>query len=89
MFPSSELLDFLSIFNEEIQNFENLSLTNSTTGDAILIAISSIIQGFRSEAEFSELMANIITDIRTDGELNSSSLGSKLMTMLKLPGMIR
>ena len=79
---SQAMFEILSIFNinEEIQNFENLSLTNSTTGDAILIAISSIIQGFRSEAEFSELMANIITDIRTDGELNSSSLGSKLIS---------
>lgn len=74
--------EILSIFNidETINPSENLDVSGNTDGDAILIAISSILQGFRSEAQFSEIMANIITDIRTDGELNSNSLGSQLIS---------
>ena len=74
--------EILSIFNisETIDNSENLNISGSSQGDAILIAISSILQGIRTEAEFSEIMANISTDIRTDGELNSETLGSQLIS---------
>ena len=78
--------EVLAIFNisESIDSSENLDISSQTTGDAVLIAVSSILQGFRSESEYSELMANIITDIRTDGELNSSSLGSQLISQAVL-----
>ena len=78
--------EILSIFNidETINPSENLDISGNTDGDAILIAISSILQGFRSEAEFSEIMANIITDIRTDGELNSETIGSQLISQAVL-----
>ena len=78
--------EVLAIFNisEAIDSSENLNISSQTVGDAVLIAVSSILQGFRSESEYSELMANIITDIRTDGELNSSSLGSQLISQATL-----
>ena len=78
--------EVLAIFNisESVDSSENLDISSQTTGDAVLIAVSSILQGFRSESEYSELMANIITDIRTDGELNSSSLGSQLISQAVL-----
>ena len=78
--------EVLAIFNisESIDSSENLDISSQTAGDAVLIAVSSILQGFRSESEYSELMANIITDIRTDGELNSSSLGSQLISQAAL-----
>jgi len=78
--------EVLAIFNisESIESSENLDVSNQTVGDAVLIAVSSILQGFRSESEYSELMANIITDIRTDGELSSSSLGSQLISQAVL-----
>ena len=78
--------EVLAIFNisESIDSSEDLDISSQTTGDAVLIAVSSILQGFRSESEYSELMANIITDIRTDGELNSSSLGSQLISQAVL-----
>ena len=78
--------EVLAIFNisESIDSSENLNISSQTVGDAVLIAVSSILQGFRSESEYSELMANIITDIRTDGELNSSSLGSQLISQAVL-----
>lgn len=62
-----------------VNSSELLDISHNSEGDAILIAISSILQGFRTESEFSDLMANIITDIRTDGVLNSNSLGAELL----------
>lgn len=80
--------EVLNIFNispaNTINNSEILDISGNSEGDAILIAVSSILQGFRSESEFSDLMANIITDIRTDGVLNSSSLGSQLLAHANL-----
>jgi len=78
--------EILSIFNisQTINSSENLNISGSSEGDAILIAISSILQGLRTEAEFSEIMANIITDIRTDGELNSETIGSQLISQAVL-----
>ena len=75
----SEILDIFNI-SESINSSETLDISNQTNGDAVLIAVSSILQGFRAESDYSELMANIITDIRTDGELNSSSLQSQLVS---------
>lgn len=60
-------------------NSEALSISLSSDADAVLIAITSILQGYRSESEFSDLMANIVTDLRTDGVLNSTSIQSDLM----------
>jgi hypothetical protein len=43
------------------------------------LAISSILQGYRSESELTELLSNIRNDIKEDGILNSSTLGSDLI----------
>jgi hypothetical protein len=58
----------------------------SVEGDdnAILLAISLITQGFRTESELSDLLANINTDIRQDGVMNSTSLGSLLINDARL-----
>jgi len=61
-----------------------LSIANSSVYDGVLIAITSILQGYRSESEFSDLMANLVTDLRTDGVLNSASLASELISHAKL-----
>ena len=57
--------------------------------NAILLAISVIIQGYRTEAELSELIANISTDIREDGFLNSTTLGSELINHAQLMNLTR
>ncbi|HBF19278.1 MAG TPA: hypothetical protein DDW81_04220, partial [Cryomorphaceae bacterium] len=61
-----------------IVNSEQLNIAGPTDGDAVLIAVSSILQGYRSESGYSEIMADIISDIRTDGVLNSGPLSDKL-----------
>lgn len=65
-------------------NAEAMSISLSSDADAVLIAITSILQGYRSESEFSDLMANIVTDLHTDGVLNSTSIQSDLMAHAKI-----
>lgn len=90
-FPSAKeqaLKEILYAFsvdtNNSFPNAEAMSISLSSDADAILIAITSILQGYRSESEFSDLMANIVTDLRTDGVLNSTSIQSDLMAHAKL-----
>lgn len=82
------LKEILNVFSIDTSGVfpapETMSIANSNASDAILIAITSILQGYRSESEFSDLMANLVTDLRTDGELNSLSLASSLMSHAKV-----
>ena len=79
-----EILNIFSISKPDISEFETLNISQDGDNNAILLAISLIIQGFRTESELSDLLANISTDIRTDGVLNSSSLGSLLINDARL-----
>ena len=74
-----EVLAIFNISPSSIQSSEYLDISQSGEGNAILLAISAILQGYRTESELSELLSNISSDIRTDGILNSSSLGSFLI----------
>ena len=82
------LQEILNIFNIDpsinIASAELLSIASSSAADGVLIAITSILQGYRSESEFSDLMANLVTDLRTDGVLNSNILASELISHAKL-----
>ena len=74
--------EILAIFNIEdisINNSEELNISESGDDNGILLAISSILQGYRSESELTELLSDISNDIREDGVLNSSTLGSELI----------
>jgi hypothetical protein len=67
---------------------ESLDIARGTEDDAILLAVSAILQGRRTPAELTELLSNIATDLRTDGVLNSTASGSMLMNaavLLNLP----
>lgn len=73
--------DVLKIFNINVSNLspsELLNISQSSTGNAILLAVSCILQGYRTEAELIELLSNIGEDIKIDGVL-SDTLGSELI----------
>jgi len=74
-----EVLEIFSINKTDIQESEALNITGPGDDHAILLAISVILQGYRSVAELSELLANINSDFREDGVINTSSLGSALI----------
>jgi len=69
-----EVLAIFGFTSSDISS-ETLNLTNN----AMLLAISSILQGYLSTGDMMELMANISADIKTDGILNNTALGSKLV----------
>jgi hypothetical protein len=79
-----EILSIFSISKPDIADFDLLNISEAGDNNAILLAISIITQGYRTESELSDLLANIDTDIRQDGVLNSSSLGSFLINDAKL-----
>ncbi|MDR0798786.1 MAG: hypothetical protein LBN18_03390, partial [Dysgonamonadaceae bacterium] len=71
-----EILDIFGFTLPSNVDSELLDLTQ----DAILLAISCILQGpSPSTGTMVELMANISADIRPDGKLDDQTLGSKLM----------
>lgn len=75
-----EILSIFNINKSDTKSSENLDISESGEDNAILLAISLIIQGYRTESEMSELISNISTDIREDGILNSAVLGSSLIS---------
>ncbi len=74
-----EVLRMFSFDKPDMEDSELLDISKEGDEHAILLAISLILQGHRSVAELSELLANINSDIREDGEINSSSTGSALV----------
>lgn len=80
----SEILAIFSLNKNDIQSSELLDINKSGDDNAILLAISSILQGFRTEAELSELLANLSADISTDGRLDNTVLGTSLISHAKV-----
>lgn len=74
-----EILNIFNIEKSDIKTSENLNISESGDDNGILLAISSILQGYRSESEMTELLSNISNDIKEDGILNSVALGSALI----------
>jgi hypothetical protein len=58
---------------------EDLSIASLGDGNATLLAASAICLGYRTDSQFSELIANIAGDLRRDGTLDSSLLRSSLV----------
>ena len=75
----SEILAIFGFEKTDMIESELLDITQAGDDNAILLAISVILQGKLSVGDLSELLANIGTDIREDGKLDSESLGSELI----------
>ena len=74
-----EILDIFCLNLQTVTASESLNLTE----DAVLLAVSCILQGSLSVGDMVELMANISADIRTDGKLDNPVLGSQLVDNAK------
>ncbi len=83
----SEILSIFEIEKSDIIDSELLDITKVGDDNAILLAISVIIQGTSSIADLSELLANMSTDIREDGTLDSKSIGTALINNANLINM--
>lgn len=78
-----EILAPFNIQKDNTSQSETLDISRAGDDNAILLAVSVILQGSRTVAELSELLANFSTDIREDGILNSQTLGTKLINGVK------
>ncbi|MGZ3863824.1 MAG: hypothetical protein ACXVPN_01780 [Bacteroidia bacterium] len=74
-----EILKIFWINKPSISESELLNIAVNTDDNAALLALSVILQGYRTESELTQLLGDIATDIRTDGILNSPTLGSQLI----------
>lgn len=74
-----EVLAIFNISKTGMEKSERLDVSATGDDNAILLAISVILQGYQSVSGLSELLANINTDIREDGVLDSHTLGTMLI----------
>jgi len=83
-----EILDIFSIEKADLAESELLDISGSKEDDAVLLAVSVIMQGYRSVAELSLLLADISADLKEDGKLDDQETGSALINhavLLDLP----
>lgn len=73
-----EILKAFQVADESIEGFEGLSIFESGKGNAVLLAISILMQGELSEAEFSERLADFAYDIEDDGVWDDSVTATKI-----------
>ncbi len=75
----SDVLGIFNIRKDSLQSSEELDISKAGDDNAILLAVSLILQGFRSEGELTELFSGISNDIKEDGTLDNTTLGSELI----------
>jgi len=80
----AEILSIFEIESDNISDSERLDISKPGDGNAALLAAPVILQGYLPVSELSELLANISTDIREDGILNSAQLGTTLINNARL-----
>ncbi|WP_455590786.1 fimbrillin family protein [Bacteroides sp.] len=73
-----EVLKVFGIEQNDIPSFDQMDISQKGDANAILLAISSIMQDDRTEGELSELLAKVTSDIQADGTLNQESLKASL-----------
>jgi uncharacterized protein (TIGR02145 family) len=79
-----EVLAIFHIEKEDISPSVFLDISKADEDNAILLAISLILQSGRSVGALSELLANISSDFREDGTLESESIKASLFNQAHL-----
>jgi uncharacterized protein (TIGR02145 family) len=75
----AEVLNAFGFEYEDMSSSELLDISQEDEDNAILLAISLILQSNRTVGDLTELIANISTDLKEDGILNSVTLKSRLV----------
>ena len=84
----SEVLSVFNINNSNLVSFNKMDISQPGESNAILLAISVMLQGYNSVAELSELISKISLDMQTDGVLDDkkiTQLISNTIDELNLP----
>ncbi len=74
----AEVLDLFGFKEDSLQPSESLNIFSGGAGNDLLLSVSLLLQGFRSEAELTELLSYLSMDLRNDGILTDSTLGSEI-----------
>lgn len=75
----NDILEVFGFTSVEELHSEQLDIASSGEDNAILLAISVILQGNRTTGDFSELISQFSLDIREDGTLDNNSIGTALI----------
>jgi|GEM_PF-1318445 len=75
----NEILGIFGFVSVDQLQSEEMDIAHTGEDNAMLLAASIILQGYRSTGEFSELMSQIILDFKEDGTLDNPSIGSELI----------
>jgi uncharacterized protein (TIGR02145 family) len=67
----AEILAIFGFTAPDMDNSEALDISIDNEGNAILLAISVIFQGYRSVGDLTELLAAVANDLSTDGVINN------------------
>jgi hypothetical protein len=76
----NEVLSIFSLANSGSFDFEQFDLSKNGELNSKLLAISSILQGDKSESALSDLLTSISLDIKEDGKLDSKNIQTDIIT---------
>jgi hypothetical protein len=74
-----EILAVFNVAKPDIAHSEHLNIAEAGEDNAILLAVSAVLQAKRTESELTELLAKMSLDLETDGALNTVALQSALL----------
>lgn len=72
----SELLNVFNVKKENVTRSEKISLFNDTSD--VLLNISILLQGYRTDAQLSELLSDFSNDFFNDGTIDDSAINKKI-----------
>ncbi len=75
----AEVLAMFNLADDTIANSEKLDIAQDGNGNAILLAVSVLVQSNKSEAQLTELLSSLSNDLAADGVLNSSTSRQTLL----------
>jgi hypothetical protein len=79
----TEIMKIFNIENVSLGSSETLNISKSGDGNAVLLAISAILQSEKTVPELTEMLSTINSDIRTDGTLDSTTTKATLVTAME------
>lgn len=75
-----EVLDIFNFSGTGNNTSELLDMTKPGAENACLVAVSAVVQGYRSVADVSEMLTSIANDLKEDGTLDNAELQTKLIS---------
>ncbi|MDA3839178.1 MAG: hypothetical protein PF574_09390 [Candidatus Delongbacteria bacterium] len=79
----NEILDIFNMNEADVDDFEKMDISQNKVSDAILLAISVVLQGSNTVSELSLLISTIIEDIEEDGILDDFVTQNKILENAK------